>query len=165
MKRLILCLILIPIAAFAGALDDKSPAYFVQRYGAPKSVKNVASISVHHPKRGSVEVKGQFSVRQFQSDDLTVRVVFYLPSLQTASVRLQLPRKWSEEQVRAALTAYGGSWEPVRTAGFVDSWIAPDGTVATNMLTWVDIQSKAIVDEAAKTLSNIDAKKKAVPKF
>ncbi len=156
---------MIPLAAFAGALDDKSPAYFVQRYGAPKSVKNVASISVHHPKRGGVEVKGQFSVREFRSDDLTVRVVFYLPSLQPASVRLQLRHKWTQEQVEAALAAYGGSWEPVRIGGFIESWVAPDGAVATNMLTFVDIQSKTIVDEAAKTLSSIDAKKKAVPKF
>lgn len=166
MKHLIfIALALLPVAVLAGVLDDKTPAYFVDRYGIQKSAKNVPSISYLQVKRGTVAVKGQFSAREFRKGDLTVHAVFFVPSLQLASVRLQLKQKWTREQVEAALEAYGGSWQPVSQNGIVDSWIAPDGSLAINMLTWVEIQSKTIVAEVAKNLAAEDAKRKAVPKF
>ncbi len=166
MKYLIfMSLAFLPAAAIAGILEDKSPAYFVDRYGVQKSSKNVSSVPYIHVKRGGVQVKGQFSTREFHKGDLTVHAVFFLPSLQPASVRLQLKQKWTREQVEAALVAYGGSWTPVTQNGIVDFWTAPDGSLAINMLTWVEIQSKTIVDEVAKNLADKDAKRKAVPKF
>lgn len=162
---LVLLFAFLPVVAHAGVLDDKTPAYFVDRYGTQKSSKNVSSVPYIHVKRGGVQVKGQFSNREFRKDDLIVHAVFFLPSLQLASVRLQLKQKWTREQVEAALEAYGGSWQPVSQNGIVDSWIAPDGSLAINMLTWVEIQSKTIVAEVAKNLAAEDAKRKAVPKF
>lgn len=156
---------LLPLVVLAGVLDDKSPAYFVDRYGPAKSSKTVSSHTCIHVGRGSVIVKGQFSAREFRQGDLIVQTVFFLPSLQLASVRLQLPRQWTPEQIEAALAAYGGEWRPVSRNGIVDSWVAPDGSMAISLLTWLDIQSKAIVDLVAKTLTDDDAKRKAVPKF
>ena len=166
MKHLIfIALALLPVAVLAGVLDDKTPAYFVDRYGTQKSSKNVSSVPYIHVKRGGVQVKGQFSTREFRKGDLIVHAVFFLPSLQLASIRFQLKQKWTREQVEAALEAYGGSWQPVSQNGIVDSWIAPDGSLAINMLTWVEIQSKTIVAEVAKNLTAEDAKRKAIPKF
>ncbi len=156
---------LLPLQAFAGVLDGKTPATFADRYGIPKSAKNVSSISALHVKRGNVSVTGQFSIREYRDGDLTVTVTYFIPSLQAASVRLQLKRQWTREQVEAALAAYGGSWQTVTRNGIVDSWIAPDGSLAINLLTWVEIQSKTIVEAVARNFAAEDAKRKAVPKF
>jgi hypothetical protein len=155
---------LLTAIASAGALDDKTPAYFVDRYGPAKSSKTQSTGSFMNPTRGPVTVKGQFSVREFRKGDLRVQPVFFLPSLDLAAVRLQMDRQWTDEQIEAALAAYGGEWKLVKK-GIVTYWVAPDGSLAISMLTWLDIQSKAIVDQVAKTQAEDDAKRKAVPKF
>ena len=158
------CLALL-VSVSAGPLDDKSPAYFVDHYGPAKSGETVGKHAFVHTRRGAITVKGQFNTREFRKDDLIVHAVFFLPSLQPAAVRLQMNRQWTVEQIEAALAAYGGDWKPVSRNGIVNSWVAPDGAMAISMLTWLDIQSKAIVDLTAKTLAEDDAKQKAVPRF
>jgi len=148
----------------AGVLDNKTPAYFVDLYGPAKGSRSVSSYTFVHVHRGGVSVKGQFSVREFRKGDLLVQPVFFLPTLQLVAVRLQMNHQWTEEQIQAALAAYGGEWKSVKN-GVVTYWIAPDGSMAISMLTWLDIQSKVIVDLTAKTLAEDDAKQKAVPKF
>jgi len=155
----------LPLVIQAGTLDEKTPAYFVDRYGPPKSSGTVTSIPAIHIKRGGVVVKGQFSSREFRQGDLHIQCVFFLPSLQLATVRFQMQHPWTKEQIEAALAAYGGKWTPVSRNGIVDSWVAPDGSMAISMLTWLDIQSKAIVDQVERILAEDDAKRKAVPKF
>ncbi len=157
-------IVLLPLFASAGALDDKTPAYFVDHYGPAKSAKTQSSHPFVHVGRGGVTVKGQFSVREFRQGELIVQPVFFQPSLKLAAVRLQLQREWTPEQNEAALAAYGGEWKPIKK-GIVTYWIAPDGTMAISLLTWLDIQSKAIVDLVEKTLADEDAKREAVPKF
>lgn len=152
-------------AAWAAVLDGKTPAYFVDRYGPAKSSETKTSGSFVHTTRGAVTVKAQFSVREYREGNLTVQAVFFLPSLELASVRLQLRQQWTAEQIKAALDAYGGEWRPLSRNAAVNSWVAPDGSMAISMLTWLDIQSKAIVDQAAKTLADEDAKRNAIPKF
>ncbi|MDI1250327.1 MAG: hypothetical protein PSV13_15800 [Lacunisphaera sp.] len=149
----------------AGPLDDKSPGYFVDRYGPAKSAQVVSKESFVHTERGAVVVKGQFSVREFRKDKLIVHAVFFEPSLQLAAVRLQMNNQWTAEQIEAALTAYGGEWKPVKQGLGIQFWVAPDGSKAISMLTWLDFQSKAVVDLILKSLAEDDAKRKAVPKF
>lgn len=156
---------LLPLLTEAGVLDDKTPAYFVDRYGPAKSSGTVSVISAMHVKHGAVNLKGQFSAREFRQGNLLVQCVFFLPSLQLATVRFQMQHSWTKEQIEAALAAYGGKWAPVSRNGIVDSWVAPDGSIAISMLTWLDIQSKAIVDLVEKTVTADDIKRKAVPKF
>lgn len=155
---------LLPLVALAGPLDDKTPGYFVDRYGPAKSSGTVSSTSFVEPKQGAVAVKGQFSAREFRKDGLRVQTVFFMPSLQIAAVRLQLDRAWTPEQIEAALAAYGGEWKLVK-AGIVTYWSAPDGSRAISMLTWIDIQSKAVVEMVDKTLAESEAKRKAIPKL
>jgi hypothetical protein len=159
------CFCALPVVALAGPLDDKSPAYFVDRYGPAKSSQTVSSYDFVHTGRGGVTVKRQFSTREFRKDDLRVQPVYFLPSLKLAAVRLQLNRAWTPEQIEAALAAYGGEWKLVKRGPTITSWVAPDGTLAISMLTWIDFQSKAIVDLTAKTVGEADAKQKGVPQF
>lgn len=151
--------------ALAGPLTDKTPAYFVDRYGPAKSSKTVSVHGFVQPERGSIVVKGQFSSREFRQGELRVQPVFFLPKLKLASVRLQLNRAWTPEQIEAALTAYGGQWTPVKHNGIINTWVAPDGSRAISMLTWLDIQSKEIVDLLEKTAATEEAKRKAIPQF
>jgi hypothetical protein len=153
------------LSLMAGPLDDKTPGYFVDRYGQTKSSKPVSTYSFVHPVRGAVTIKGQFSAREFREGKLWVQPVFFLPSLKLASVRLQMTSGgWTDEQVEAALRAYGGEWKLVKK-GVVTAWIAPDGSMAVRMLTWIDIHSKAIFDQVEKVVADEDAKRKAVPNF
>lgn len=150
----------------AGPLDDKGPPYFVDRYGPAKASQTVSKQSFISSGRGGVILKKQFSVRTFQKDKLRVEAVFFLPSLKLAAVRLRMGHSWNDEQIQAALKAYGGEWKPVRLAnGVVKQWVAPDGSNATHLLSSLQIQSKEIVDAVAKELAEQDAKRKAVPKF
>ena len=154
-----------PLLASAGVFDGKTSAYFVGRYGPAKSSNTVSSHAFTHTKSGGVTVQGQFSAREFRDGELRVQPVFFLPSMAVAAVRLQLNRAWTPEQIEAALAAYGGEWRPISRNGIVNSWVAPDGSIAISMLTWIDIQSKAIVDLIEKTLAEEAAKRKAIPKF
>lgn len=146
-------------------MDDKTPAYFVDHYGVAKSAGNAAKANYAHVKHGIVAVKGQFSTRRFKAGDLEVYAVFFLPSLKLATASYQLPNVWTDEQINAALIAYGPNWKPIHDQGFVKSWVAPDGTVATYILTTLHIQAKAFTELGEKTIADREAKAKAVPKF
>lgn len=165
MKLLTFIFLLLFSTACAAPLDGKSPAYFVDRYGPAKSAKTESSHGFIHPGRGSIPIKAQFSAREFRQGDLRVQPVFFLPSLRLAAVRLQLNRAWTPEQIEAALAAYGGEWTAVKHNGIVDTWIAPDGSMAIAMLTWIDIQSKEIVDLVNKAVVAEEALRNAIPKL
>jgi len=154
-----------PLLALAGTFDDKSIAYFTKLYGPAKSSNTVKLQYFAYPHVGGVPLKGSFSVREFHESDLIVQPVFFLPSLQIAAVRLQLNRDWTPEQIDAALAAYGGEWKAVSKNGVVSHWVAPDGAIAIKILTWIDINSKAVVDLVEKTIAEDAAKRKAIPKF
>jgi hypothetical protein len=157
--------IILPFSALAGTLDEKPPAYFVDRYGPAVYSKPTSSDSFINVGRGGVLVKGPFSVREYRKGDLMVHTVHFLPSLRLASVTLHLPRQWTNEQIEAALASYGGAWKPVSARGIINYWVAPDGAVAISLLNLLQIQSKVIVDQILKSLAEDDAKRKAVPKF
>ncbi len=92
-------------------LAERTPAYFVDRYGPARSSRNVSQYGFVNPETGTLTVKGEFSVREFRADGLRVRAVFFVPSLKLAEVTLQMERsQWTDEQVTAALSAYGPEW-------------------------------------------------------
>jgi hypothetical protein len=156
---------LVSATAVCAPLDGKGPAYFVDRYGLAKSAKTMSSTGFLHIGAGFIEVRGQFSERVFRKGDLTVRAIFFLPSLELAAVRLDLPHQWTPEQLEAALIAYGGQWQVQRHPADITTWTAPDGSQAINLLLTLEIQSKAAMDLIEKTLADREAKQKAVPKF
>lgn len=158
-------LLLTTLPAMAGSLEDKTTAYFVDHYGPAKSSANERNANCAHPQRGIIAVKGQFSIRRFKAGDMDVSAVFFLPSLKLASASYSLHHAWTDEQISAALTAYGADWKPTHDQGFIKSWVAPDGTVAIYILTTLYIQSKTFTELGEKTSAENDAQRKAVPKF
>jgi hypothetical protein len=164
-KLLLLVVLLRAPSLFGGPLDDKTPAYFVDRYGPAKASHMESTWSFIKPRVGAVTIKGPFSIREFRQDDLRVTAVFFSPSLKLASVRLQLNHAWTAEQVEAALKAYGGAWKAGEGQFAINTWVAPDGTMAINMLTWVDFLSKEARDMVDRDIAESEAKRKAIPKF
>lgn len=169
MKRIITSLLLLalPLVALAqgGPLDDKSPAYFVDRYGPAKESRTASKANFFHPASGTETVERQFSVRSFRNDTLRVEATFFLPSLKAAEVRLSLPQQWTQEQIDAALGAYGNAWNVESRSLGINVWRAPDGSRAVLILNSLHFQSLALVDLIEASRASRVAKKKAVPKF
>lgn len=149
----------------ADTFDGKAPPYFVDRYGPAKSSEVRDKASFVLLGKGSVTLKGQYSVRAYRQDKLRIDAVFLLPSLELASVRLTMNQPWTEEQITAALQAYGGAWKPLPASIGIVAWEAPDGARAISMLNSLIIQSKATEDALTKEYADLEAKRKAVPKF
>jgi len=165
-----LLLIVLPLCALAQstrqvAFPEITPPYFVDRYGLAKSSKNVSKHGFIHPKRGHIEVKGPFSVREFRHGDLRVVAVFYLPSLKLAGVKYSLNRSWTPEQIQAALSALGTDWKLYDGNIAFKAWRIQDGTIAISILNSLEIQSAALVEDIARELAAKEAARKAVPKF
>jgi hypothetical protein len=159
---MILCL----SSGLAGPLDDKGPPYFVDRYGPAKSTNTESKQSFFSSGRGAVAIKGPFSVRTYRHDKLRIEAVFHYPSLKLAAVILRMGQSWTDEQIEAALKAYGGEWRRVKlNNAVVKEWVAPDGSNAICLISSLHIQSKAVADAVAKELAEEDAKRKAVPQF
>lgn len=147
-------------------LAERTPAYFVDRYGPAHSARKVSQHAFVNPQTGSLPVKGEFSVREFRTDGLRVRAVFHVPSLKLAEVTLQMAgRTWTDEQVLAALKAYGHEWK--LTGGNLGQrrWTTPDGARAILLLTSLHIQPSKTVAAIEQVRQERDAQRKAVPKF
>jgi len=147
------------------AFPEITPPYFVDRYGLAKSSKNVSNFGFLYPKRGNVEVKGPFSIRDFRHGDLRVVAVFNLPSLKLAGVKYSLNRSWTPEQIQAALSALGSDWKPYDANIGFKAWQLQDGTIAISILNSLEIQSASVVEAIAKEVAAKEAARKAVPKF
>ena len=147
------------------AFPEITQPYFVDRYGLAKSSKNVSKFGFLHPKRGNVEVKGPFSVRDFRHGDLRIVAVFNLPSLKLAGVKYSLNRSWTPEQIQAALSALGTGWKPYDGNIAFKAWQTQDGTIAISILNSLEIQSASVVEAIAKEVAAKEAARKAVPKF
>lgn len=172
MLKAILNLILmsLPLCAFAQStkaipFPELTPPYFVDRYGSAKSSKNVSNFGFVHPKRGVIDVKGPFSVREFRHGDLRTVAVFKLPSLKLAGVKYSLNRSWTPEQIQAALSALGADWKPYDGNIGFKAWQLQDGTIAISILNSLEIQSAALVETIVNEVVAKDAARKAVPKF
>jgi hypothetical protein len=147
-------------------LGERTPAYFVDQYGLAKSSRTVSQHAFFSPEGSVISVKGEFSVREFRAEGLRVRTVFHLPSLKLAEVMLRLERvTWTDEQVEAALTAYGREWKLSEKNVGKRIWTAPDGARAILLLTSLHIQPAHAVEFVEKARQEWDAKRKAVPKF
>lgn len=171
--RFLTCLLLFwaPLCTFAQTKESaqtftqRTPAYFVDRYGPAKTSKNVTQANFIHPTRGNIVLKGQFSTREFQSGDLRAQTVFHLPSLKLAAVTLRFPRAWTREQIEAALNAYASDWKPDGPQVVIKTWTTPRGDKAVFLLSALEIQSASIARRVEEEVQESDAKRKAIPKF
>ncbi len=147
-------------------LGERTPAYFVDRYGPARSSRNVSQYGFVNPETGTLTVKGEFSVREFRADGLRVRAVFFVPSLKLAEVTLQMERsQWTDEQVTAALSAYGPEWRLTGRNVGQRRWSTPDGARAILLLTSLHIQSPRTVATIEQVRQERETQRKAVPKF
>ena len=147
-------------------LAERTPAYFVDRYGPARSSRNVSQHAFMNPQTSSLTVKGEYTVREYRTNGLRVRAVFHVPSLKLAEVTLRLESNtWTDEQVAAALTAYGSDWR--LTGGNLGQrrWSSPDGARAILLLTSLHIQSPETIAAIEKVRQEREAQRKAVPKF
>lgn len=146
-------------------LAERTPAYFVDRYGPALSSRNVSQYAFLSPGVGTLTVKGEFSLREYRAEGLRVRAVFHVPSLKLAEVTLQMGRTWTDEQLKAALAAYGADWRPDGRNIGQQRWTTPDGARAILLLTTLYIQAPGTVSAVEKVRLEGEAKRKAVPKF
>lgn len=162
-------LLFIASTAFAqvnGTLG-KSTAYFYDRYGTPTRTQEIPEASFITPEaRGAKAIKGPFSVRTYRADKLSVKVHYLLPQLEAVCVQYSMPHSWTEEQVNAALRAYGRKWTMIpRTFNISPFYTTDDGTSAYHMSTMLFIQSKGLRDALKASAEAAEAKRREVPKF
>ena len=162
-----LLLLILMVATCAGALTqtlEKTPAYFYDLYGKTTSEKTVSSYGFVYTKVGQVEVKGQFSVRNYQSEKMRVTVIYALPDLKAVAIQYSLSQDWTKEQIGAALEAYGSAWAEIKedTLRF---YISRDGTKAIPVFNMLHINSSGIEAEIIKAHAAHEAERKKVPKF
>jgi hypothetical protein len=164
-----------PVAPPAADLG-KTAQYFTDLYGVPKSDKQVSEFSFSFPNHGSlIRLSRPLTVQEFESDRLTVRVVYAGQERRAIWVKYTLPNPWTSEQINAALKAYGNEWKSTQLS-VATSLLLPDraptvyqssdGTVGYKTLMpelmiyapqlFLDLQSQVQAAERAK---------KAVPKF
>jgi len=147
------------------SIADRTPAYFTDRYGYAKTTRDVQVSSFVDSTKGTIRITGKFSLREYQSDKLRITATFFLPSLKPASVTLQLPHSWTQEQIDAGLAAYGANWKQTKANIAVKEWMLPDGTKAISILNSLVIHSPEVSELIQKALSEKETKRKAVPKF
>lgn len=92
----------------------KPPEYFTDLYGAPKSEKHVADFSFSLPSYPStIKLHCPLIIQQFESGKLGATVVYMETDRQAIWVDYRLADTWTDEQINAALTAYGSDWKKV----------------------------------------------------
>tara|TARA_R110002111_G_scaffold51324_1_gene89986 strand:- start:70 stop:522 length:453 start_codon:yes stop_codon:yes gene_type:complete len=123
---------------------QRTPDYFIDRYGTPKMSQNVQEVSSLHEKHGMVKLKGRFNVREFFHGQLHVRAIFALPSLTLISVRLDVPAHWRAERIEAALSTYGSNWRKEYQGEKVKTWKDSKGLKAVLFFSTLEIQSPNI---------------------
>jgi hypothetical protein len=166
MIRFFFAVFLTVAASVCQAADafDRTPAYFVDRYGSAKSSSLEKQASFVLPGVGVISLKGEFSVREFRKDRLRVKAVFRVPELTLAGVVYYLPNLWTQEQVDAALEAFGGKWE-VDKSGYGRGYVAPDGARAIHLSGSLHFISAETYEALKKEREKQVEKRKAVPKF
>ena len=101
-------------ASVATDLGEKEE-YFRNLYGAPKIERRVAEYAFSLPAHvGVIHLTRPFIVKQYESDKLKATVVYSETPRRAIWVNYTLPIPWTQEQVNAALKAYGSDWKIVQ---------------------------------------------------
>lgn len=129
----------------ADQLADKTPAYFIERYGAPveSGPKNECSLYLAEALPRKVNVSGQFLVLKFQAEALTVEVVYLLPGHTLAAVTYQRPRMWTPAQTQAIVMTYSEDWSRVRNTGRSLAYRTAEETLSLTGINTLAIQTQA----------------------
>jgi len=154
----------------------KTEEYFRNLYGAPKTEKRVADHAFTLPAHVSViHLTRPFIVQQYESDKLKATVLYSETPRRAIWVNYTLPIPWTQEQVDAALKAYGSDWK-IAQQNLGMNLVMGDRAAVAYRSSAGSLAYKTIVNELilyapqlhADLRGQIDEterQKKAVPKF
>lgn len=162
----------VPLPADLG----KNEEYFKNLYGAPKSTKQVTELAFSFPGQGSmIHLARPFKVQDFESDKLKTTVVYSDSTQKAIWVKYTLPNPWTQEQINAALQAYGSNWKVVQQnfgMNFLLNDRAPvtygssTGCLACKTITGeLIIYAPQLYLDLRGQIEEKERQKKAVPKF
>ena len=123
--------------SLAGDLG-KADQYFRILYGVPKSEKRLAEFDFALPSHASlIRVSRSFVVRDYASDSLKAQVLYPESGREAIWVRYTLRNPWTQEQIVAALQAYGSGWKVVQetagTPGVFSTAVVPTGVTLAGL--------------------------------
>lgn len=161
--------------SFAADLG-KTEVDFRNLYGAPKTEKHVADFAFSLPAHGSmIRLARPLVVQQYESDRLKATVVYSETERRAIWVKYTLPNAWTQEQINAALKAYGSDWKIVQEnlgLDFIMRDKAPvvyrssAGTLAyKTMFNELIVYAPQLYADLRGQIEEADRQKKAVPKF
>lgn len=154
----------------------KNADYFRNLYGLPKSEKQTAEFAFSLPGYGSMmRLARPLIVQEYQSDKLRTAVLYSSPERQAIWVKYILPNPWTQEQINAALGAYGSDWKIVQQNFGVNFIMQERAPVAYGTSTGV-LAYKTMVNELIVYAPQLfvdlkgqieegERQKKAVPRF
>ena len=147
----------------------KTPAYFYDRYGKQISERTVPWTNFTDPvTQKSARLSGPFLIKDYNSDNMGITVVFTSPGLEAIQVRYTLTHEWTTEQCEAVLSVYGKKWslEPQTTMilGF-KTWTSETQISARVFSAYFEVNAAAIAPLIAQKIAEAEAARKAVPKF
>jgi hypothetical protein len=97
-----------PVAADHG----KGQGYFRNLFGAPKSEMRAEAYDFSLPMAGGVaRLSRNLIVQEYETNKLKASVIYSETAEHAIWVRYRLPDPWTEEQLNAALNAYGSDWK------------------------------------------------------
>ncbi len=163
-----------PVAAAADL--GKAERHFRNLYGAPKSEKRVADYAFSLPAHGSmIRLIRPLLVQQYESDQLKVTVLYSETARPAIWVNYTLPNPWTQEQISAALQAYGSDWKIVQEnlgMNFILQAKAPvayrssaDTLAYKTMMNELMVYAPPLHADLRGQIAEADRAKKAVPKF
>ena len=154
----------------------KTPEYFRNLYGSPKSRKEVPEFNFTLPRHGNfIRLARNFIVEDFESDRLKAKVVYSGPPERALWVKYTLPNPWTQQQINAALEAYGSKWKVAPENPAMDlimqsksPHVYVSGTSVVAYKTMVDeliVYAPQLCLDLRSQIQELDRQKKAVPKF
>ncbi|WP_438479839.1 hypothetical protein [Oleiharenicola lentus] len=154
--------------SLCGMAQNKTPAYFYDRYGAPEREINPKAVTLFSESQ-TVNVKGEFVERVYKSGKMRVTAVFRKPSLSLIQVTYHLPHQWTKEQVSAALLAFDENWaskaNPSGVMFSIGHYSSTNGYRASVAFMNLWVLSPEGSNLLGKALAEREAARKEVPKF
>jgi hypothetical protein len=154
----------------------KDANYFSNLYGPAKSQKRADECDFSLPSVGRlIKLDGPFVIQQYASGKLSVTAVFGEASPQAIWVKYNLPDPWTQEQIKAALSAYDKGWT-VGGQSLGMTFIMQDRAPAVyqsnskilaykTMFNELMFYSPVLFQELSQKVADEEQQKRAVPKF
>lgn len=113
-------------------------------------------------------------MQEYRQDALTATVLCAEDSRRAILVKYLSVNRWTDEQMKAALAAYGSGWKQVQLNSLnlimpdlaPRTWVSPEGVLAyKDMGNQLWVYAPELQVELRNQVAEIERQKKAVPKF